>query len=206
MNKPDKFWDRTARRSNKSTKKFEHNYSKTAEIAKKYLNKSDVVLDFACGSGSITCEIADHVEEIHAIDSSLGMIELAKRRGTELGIENLNFTQSTIFNDGFKKESFDAILAFNILHLVEDQEKVIQKINELLKPGGLFISATSCLGEKIFMGSLLSLMSRIRIVPYIKNLKTAELEDLITNGSFKIVHTEILYHSSSNYYIVAKKF
>jgi 2-polyprenyl-3-methyl-5-hydroxy-6-metoxy-1,4-benzoquinol methylase len=98
------------------------------------------------------------------------------------------------------------ILAFSILHLLEDTEESMQKINELLKPGGIFISATPCMREKkTFIGMLLFLLGKLRIIPYTRFLKFSELEDLIANGKFQIIKTEDLHDTPPNYFVVAKK-
>jgi 2-polyprenyl-3-methyl-5-hydroxy-6-metoxy-1,4-benzoquinol methylase len=55
--------------------------------------------------------------------------------------------QATIFDTRLKEETFDVILAFGILHLLKDFPKAIRRINELLKPGGWFISSTACMGK-----------------------------------------------------------
>ena len=105
-----------------------------------------------------------------------------------------------------KKESFNVILVFNVLHLLEDTEKVIQRINELLKPGGLFISETACMREKkSFLSIFLFFLSKIRVVPYIRFLKFSELESLIVNEKFQIVESRNLDQTSPTYYVVAKK-
>jgi len=206
MNKSEKFWDRISNKSDKLAKRFEQNYIKIVENTKKHLNIRDIVLDYACGTGIISNEIANKVKEIHAIDISSGMIAVAKRKAGEHKIENINFAQSTIFDERYKGESFNVILAINILHLLEDTQKVMLRINELLKPGGSFISATACLGEKkSFLSIFLFLLSKIGIIPNMKNFKVSELEDLIANGNFQIVETENLSHTPLDYFIVAKK-
>ena len=150
------------------------------------------------------------MKEIHGIDISSKMIEAAKRKAGERKIENVDFAQATIFDERYRRESFDVILALNIMHLVEDAQKVMQRIYELLKPGGLIISSTACLGEKkTFLSSLLFFviftLTKIGVVPHIRFFKISELEDLITNGNFQIVKTESLNHSAEEYFIVAKK-
>ncbi len=164
------------------------------------------MLDYGCGTGTITSEIADHVKEIHAIDISSGMIDAARKNIRERKIENITFAQSTLFDKRYKKESFNVILAFNILHYLEDTQKVMQRINELLKPGGLFISATACSGEKkTFLTVFLFLLTKIRIIPKMKFFKLSELENFMIDGSFKLVETEIISHTLSEYFVVAKK-
>ena len=139
------------------------------------------------------------------------MIEAAKRKAVERKIENVDFAQAIIFDERYKRELFDVILVFNILHLLEDNQQVMQRITELLKPGGLFISTTPCLKEKLafsnkFQLSFYLLLSKIGLIPlYIGRFKFSELEDLIANGNLQIIETENLYPRISSYFIVAKK-
>jgi len=132
------------------------------------------------------------------------MIEAAQRKATERNTGKLDFFQSTIFDERLKRESFDVILALNILHFSENAQKVMQRINELLKPGGLFISATPCMGEKkSLLRSLLPLVTKIGIIPPMRFFKISEMEDSVTRGNFHIVETECL--NPTEYFMVAKK-
>ncbi len=205
MNRSEKFWDKMANNYDREEKKDEQTYIKIIEKTKMYLKISDIVLDYGCGTGLISNEIADNVKVIHAIDTSSKMIEIAKRKADGRKIENIDYAHSTIFDERYKRGSFDVILVFYILHLLEDPHKVMQRINELLKPGGLIISATPCMGEKTFLSILLSLVSKIGLIPSIRSFKISELEDSIANGNFEIVETECLHQSSYQYFIVAKK-
>jgi len=205
MNKSEKFWDRMSNNYDRVEKKDEQTYIKIIEQTKKYLKISDIVLDYGCGTGLISNEIADNVNVIHAIDISSKMIEIAKKKADGSKIENIDYAHSTIFDERYKRGSFDVILVFYILHLLEDTQKVMQRINELLKPGGLIISATPCMGEKTFLSILLSFVSKIGLIPKIRSFKISELEDSIANGNFEIVETECLHQSGQQYFIVAKK-
>ena len=146
MNKTEKFWDKVSNKFDKRSQKIDQTEIKTLENTKKYLNVNDIVLDYGCAIGTMAIEIADNVKKIHGIDISPKMIDAAKRKAAERKIENIHFAQSTIFDERYKRESFDVILAFNILHFLEDTQKVMTRINELLKPKGLIISVTPCLG------------------------------------------------------------
>ncbi len=206
MNKSEKFWDIIANNFDKNEKDFKQIHIKTLESAKKYLNVNNVVLDYGCATGNVSIEIANNVKEIYGIDISSKMINEAKRKANELKIKNIDFTQSTIFDERFKKESFDVILAFNIILHLDDTQKIMQRINELLKQGGFLISVTSCMGEKkTFLSILLFFLIKIGILPNMRFFKISELEDSITNGNFQIVETESLNQSSMNYFIAAKK-
>lgn len=147
------------------------------------------------------------MKEIHGIDFAGKMIKVAQRKATESKIENVDFTQSVIFGERLKKESFDVVLAWGILHLVDDRQDVIRRIHELLKPGGLLISATECLKEKkSAITSLLAFLMKIGIFPImLKFFNVSELEDSITSADFQIVETEILADNPVSCFIAAKK-
>lgn len=206
MDKSARFWDRTARNTGQQTKGLDQTTLKILERTRKHLDQDDVVLDYACGTGTFACGIAARVREVTAIDISSGMLDKAKAKASERGIENVQFVQSTVFDERLAPQSFDVILAFNILHLLRDAPQVTQRINDLLKPGGLFISSTPCLGGKWApLNIFLLLLSKVGLVPHINPLEVADLEDLVVRGGLKIVETESLEHTPPNLFIVAKK-
>jgi len=206
MNPSEKFWDRAASTYDQEEKKDEQIYIKLIEKTRQYLKISDTVLDYGCGTGLISNELADHVKMIHAIDISSKMIEIAREKAEKRKIENINYARATIFDDRYKPGSFDVILVFHLLHLLEDTQLVMQRINELLKPGGLIISVTPCLGEELtFLKVFLSLGSKLGLIPTIKSFKISELEASIAHGNFEIVASECLHPKGQQYFIVARK-
>ncbi|MGA9294306.1 MAG: class I SAM-dependent methyltransferase [Ignavibacteriaceae bacterium] len=124
-----KFWDRIAKYFDWIERKDEPINMKIIQKTRTRLNSSDTVLDYGCGSGTAAIEIAGSVKKINGIDISSKMIELAKEKSEEHKVKNINFEQITIFDEKLKTESFDIILCFYLLHLVEDSRKVMQRIN-----------------------------------------------------------------------------
>ena len=203
-------WDKLAKNWDKPGVSLGQNDLRIIERTKKYLNASDIVLDYGCATGSIAIEIADTAKETHGIDISSKMIDIARGKVEELKINNIDFKKATIFDESLKRESFDLILAFSILHLAENSTQVIGRINQLLKPGGFFITATPCLGEKTFVSILLNipifLLSNIGVLPQIIFYSTSKLAASITNTNFQIVENENLsVHPITECFIVARK-
>lgn len=206
MNKAEKFWDKRAKGYANQEKRSEPVYNKAVEKTKFYLKQSDIVLDFGCGSGLMTNQFTKHVKKILGIDISSKTIDVARRNAEEDSIKNIDYAQSTIFDEKLEDESFNIITAFNVLHLVEDERKTLKRINELLKPGGFFISETVCLAEKkSFLSILFNIISKMGIVPNLTNLKSSELENLIIECNFQIVETEKIQSKPLIHFIVAKK-
>ena len=166
--KSEMFWDMGAKNmdkyaQNEGLKKLE---GRRDEKLKKYLKAGDKVLDYGCGTGTITIQCAGMVKEVQGIDYAQGMIDVAKRKAAESRTKNAGFMQATIFDSRLEKGSFDVVLAWGILHLVDDRPDVIKRIQELLKPGGLLVSATECMTEKkSSITSLLSFLMKIGIFP-----------------------------------------
>ena len=147
------------------------------------------------------------MKEIYAIDVSSEMIETAKANAAGLNIDNINYAQATIFDKRFQAESFNVILAFRVLHVLEDARAAINRISELLKPGGFFISVTTCMGsQKAILGPLIFLARKLRILPIRMSIfKLSELQDFLTDENFEIIECEKMSDIVPTYCIVARK-
>jgi len=211
MNKAQKFWNKQAEKYDYSERQFEPVFKEVVSKTKEYLNTSDDVMDFGCATGTKTLELAESTRHIHGIDISDEMIKEAIKKKNELKIINASFTQGTIFKNDFEKASFDKIISYGVIHLLDDKEKVIQRIHELLKPEGLFISTTACLKDKMALKNKLEFLAyffirRLGIFPlYLNMLKTNDVENLIVNGKFQIVKAEKIFHGITISFIIARK-
>jgi len=97
-------------------------------------------------------------------------------------------------------------MAFNFLHLLEDIPSAVRRVDELLKPGGLFISKTACFAEHARLLRLaLTVMRPLGFAPYVRFLKVTELEDSITRAGFEILETGTYPPSPPSRFIVARK-
>ena len=110
MNKSEKFWDRMAKYFDREERKGELTNIKIIEKTRNRLKISDNVLDYGCGTGTAAIEIASSVKSVHGIDISSKMIEAAKGKTVERKVKNIDFAQTTIFDEKFKKGSFDQYL------------------------------------------------------------------------------------------------
>jgi ubiquinone/menaquinone biosynthesis C-methylase UbiE len=212
MNKAETFWNKQAKRFDDSQKQFEAASQEIISKTKEYLNANDSVLDFGCATGTKTLELARGIKHIHGLDISAEMISAAIKKKNKANVMNVSFSQGTIFNDDLEKASFEKIIAYSIIHLLEDSEKVIQRIYELLKPGGLFISETACFNDRMNFKTRLEFttyrfMKRLGIFPLHLNMfKTSDIEQLIIRQNFNILKAEKLFFNGMTIsFIVAKK-
>lgn len=164
----------------------EASYRKKLEITRGYVKPDMAVLEFGCGTGSTAIAHAAYVNHIQAIDLSANMLEIARSKAADAGVSNVTFQQASI--DAFEApdESFDAILGLSILHLLADRNAAIAKVYRMLKPGGIFVSSTVCLGDSMkwlkpiapTIGRLFGLVIRV--------LTSADLLRSLTEAGFTI--------------------
>jgi 2-polyprenyl-3-methyl-5-hydroxy-6-metoxy-1,4-benzoquinol methylase len=208
--KAEKFWDRLARTWGTHTEESGQNDTKVLAKTRPYLKPTDTVLDYGCAKGSVDLKLAPAVKAIHGIDISSEMIAAAREAAGTRQLANVSFTRATIFEESLERESFDVVLAFNILHLLEDAPKALLRLGELLKPGGSLISVTPCLGEKgtwpVRSAMLLvSLAARLGLIPHVWRCTVGELRESMDAAGLITIEIEELVHSNSEYFVVAKK-
>jgi len=208
--KSEKMWNQLAKNWDTPGVSLGENDLKIIEMTKKYLNPGSVVLDFGCATGSIALEIAGMAYEVHGIDISSNMIEIAKSKADDRNIKNIGFARAAIFDESLGKESFDVILSLSILHLVEDSARIMDRVNQLLKPGGIFISATPCLGERTFLSVLrnipIFLLSRMGVIPSITFFSASSLTEAITNAGFQMIEqNDLSVRPLRECFLVARK-
>lgn len=200
-----KFWDNRASQFDKSAGFFE---ALPIDETKKYLKKNDSVLDFGCATGTLTCTIASCVKLVIGIDISSKMIEAARNKTDKLLITNVEFKYTDIFNKELKAESFNVILAFNIIHFFDDFQPLFHRIRELLKPGGTFIIETSCLGIKSFSNILQRILYtpliKMGLIPYMQFYTIDQLKDRLIDSDFQIEVVQSL-KSNTNFFLVVRK-
>ncbi|MDH5231563.1 MAG: class I SAM-dependent methyltransferase [Gammaproteobacteria bacterium] len=202
MANSQKFWDRIAADYAKKPVDNVEDFQQKINHIQGYLYADDNVLDFACGTGTISLELANSVKSIDAIDTSVNMLAIAKQRSKDMGIKNVNYMQTDIFDAQLRPAQFDVVLAFNIFHLVPTIDKTLSRVNQLLKPGGLLISETPCIGgQHVIFRFLMGGMAKLGIVPTFKNYKADALSNLITTANFEIIENK----TGKDLFLVAKK-
>jgi len=207
------FWTKLAPKYAKDPIADQAAYDYTLGRTRSYLSQDDCVLELGCGTGSTALQIAPDVAHITATDFAEGMIKIAEEKRTAAGIENMScITTDQVLTDG----PYQAILAFNLFHLMPDMENTFARIHAQLPVGGFFISKTPCLkgmganpkamGIFILLTIALPIMRLLGKAPNVHSLTIAELERAMTDAGFEIV--EAGNHPKGPppaRYIVAKK-
>ncbi|MEZ5777270.1 MAG: class I SAM-dependent methyltransferase [Paracoccaceae bacterium] len=210
-----KFWDGMADRYAKSPIRDMESYTYTLDRTRSYLSKTDRVLELGCGTGSTALLLAESAGEITASDVSPNMVGIGRGKAEAEGVSNLRFVAADVFDPALDG-TYDTVMAFNLLHLVEDLPRTLHRIAALVKPGGLFISKTFCRPEPgapwnralmtyRMMRVVLPVMQMLGKAPYVGFMRIAELEAMIAGAGFQIIETGNHPASPPSRYIVARK-
>lgn len=183
-----RFWNRAARKYAADPIADMAGYERTLDEVRRVLKRDGTAYEFGCGTGTTALKLAPSVARYVASDIADEMIAIAREKAEAEGSQNLSFEVGTPDAAPHADASFDAVLGFNILHLIADRAAVYRGALRLLKPGGVFVTKTPCLKDMNFAIRLLvPVMQAFGRAPYVAFLNATELEREIADAGFEIV-------------------
>jgi len=123
--------------------RFRKFFQNPKRLFKKYIIDCMSVLDFGCGPGFFSIEIAKlkKVKKVISVDLQKGMLDIISKKIIDTDIkqkiELVNCTKTEIGYFG----KVDMIVAFYVLHEVPDSKKILSDFFNLLNPGGILYVA-----------------------------------------------------------------
>jgi len=142
-----RFWNRAARKYAADPIADLAGYEATLRRVQALLSPDHAVLEIGCGTGTTALRLAASTRRMLATDVSAEMIAIAREKLASQPLPQLRFGVADAETTVSGGACHDAVLAFNVLHLVSDLDVALQSILTWLKPGGLLISKTPCLAE-----------------------------------------------------------
>ena len=203
-----KFWDKASAKYATDPIKDMAAYTYTLERTRSYLRDSDTVLEIGCGTGSTALFLADSVGTYHGMDISEEMIKIARGKVAETSMANLSFEAHPALEGIYPRDGLDAVMAFNLLHLLRDIPATLDAARAALRPGGLFITKTPCLKDanwKIgLVLKLIPLAQKLGKAPYVQSFTVAAFDRMIEAAGFEIVESGNHPVSPPARYVVAR--
>jgi ubiquinone/menaquinone biosynthesis C-methylase UbiE len=206
MDRNAKIWNRLADSYAKRPVANEAAYQKKLQVTQRYLRPDMEVLEFGCGTGSTAIVHSPFVKHILAIDISERMIAIANEKIAAKGISNITFKPGSIEDLLITDSTLDVVMGHNILHLLKDKDATLAKVYRMLKPGGIFVSGTVCLGDNMKWIKLIAPLGwMIGLMPLLKVFPKSELLASITNAGFAIDYQSQQESKVTVAFVVAKK-
>jgi ubiquinone/menaquinone biosynthesis C-methylase UbiE len=205
MNKDQRFWDKMADGYSRQPIADEVAYQTKLEKTREYFSPDSQVLEFGCGTGGTAISHAPFIGHILATDLSEEMLTIARSKAEAAEISNVSFEHAGFDDLKADPASFDVVLGLSILHLLSDRDAAIAKVHTLLKPGGVFVSSTVCLGEKLWIFSLIAPVGRFfGFIPILKVFTGKQLKNSMIAAGFEIDH-EWRPGKSQTSFLIARK-
>ena len=201
-----KFWDRVAARYSKQPIADQAAYEKKLAVTQTYFRPDMQVLEIGCGTGGTAIIHAPHVAHIRAVDISANMLDIARAKADAAGVTNVVFEQADIDTLAVAPQSVDAVLGLSIVHLLADRDAAIAKVYDWLKPGGIFVTSTVCLGDSMKWLKLVGPIGRaLGLMPLVRIFTDRQLQASITGAGFAIDHHWSHAKGGRAVFIVARK-
>ena len=104
------------------------------------IRPEDEVRECACGTGLLTGVIAAQCRALTATDFSEKMLAQAERKYANC--RNVRFAQADITKLDYPDGRFDAVVAANVIHLLDEPLRALRELDRVCRPGGRLIIPT----------------------------------------------------------------
>ncbi len=210
-----RFWDKTARKYAAATIADMAGYEHSLQRVRQRLRPTDRVLELGSGTATTALRLAPATAHYTAADLSPAMVDIARQklkdappdvhRMLHLVVADADAHlpapapapvgwQGTCLTEAASQtaEGWDTVLAFNLLHLVPDLDHTLAQVLRHLRPGGLFISKTPCVGQMnpLVPHVALPVLRLLRIAPPMHVLTEDQLLTAIERSGLTIDSVE----------------
>lgn len=97
------------------------------------------IIDLGTGTGRMLALLSGRAREAEGLDLSHQMLTLARSQLSEAGITQARVRQGDVTATPFDTASADIVIVHQVLHYLEEPEKVVREAGRILKPGGKLI-------------------------------------------------------------------
>lgn len=115
-------------------------HQKLRHIIADLIHSEDNVLECACGTGLLSTVIAGRCKKLTATDFAPKMLQRAEKNCSNYN--NITFRQGNILSLDFPDETFDKVVAGNVIHLLDEPLKALSELNRVCRHGGKLIIPT----------------------------------------------------------------
>ncbi|BAD84918.1 SAM-dependent methyltransferase, UbiE/COQ5 family [Thermococcus kodakarensis KOD1] len=157
-------------------------------------------LEIGVGTGK-TLRYYPQDVELYAIDGSEKMLEMAKKRAKELGMD-VKFKVAEAESLPFPDDFFDTVVSSFVFCTVPEPERAIEEIKRVLKPDGMAIFLEHTKSESELVNYLFLLPMKLILKPLLDDDPLRDTHKLVRKH-FK-VEKEEAYYSGVVRLIVAK--
>jgi ubiquinone/menaquinone biosynthesis C-methylase UbiE len=104
-------------------------------------DRSQTVLDVACGPGIVACALAGQAARVTGLDLTPAMIEQARGRAARLGLANTEWRTGDATALPFADGAFDTVVTRYSFHHLREPGRALAEMRRVCRPGGRIVVA-----------------------------------------------------------------
>jgi ubiquinone/menaquinone biosynthesis C-methylase UbiE len=167
-----------------------------ASIAKLQLQSEDLLLEIGCGGGALLDMVQQTVRRAWAVDYSLDMVELARKKNEKaLSEERVVVVQGNVEALPWPENHFTCEVGVEMLYFIEHPTRALEELYRVLKSGGRLVLTTAAQPQ--------SALARLLSAPWLRYLRfypSDELADMLRQAGFQTVQVERVDRSKYTIY------
>lgn len=136
------FWDKIAGIYDLAERLNSKVYREMCDITRRIVPTGATVLDCAAGTGELSLAAAEKASHVLCTDLSANMLKTAQKKAKTLGADNISFEARNIFHLDDPDNTYDIVIAGNVLHLLNAPQNAVHELYRVLKPGGKLLLPT----------------------------------------------------------------
>ncbi|MCI7760214.1 MAG: methyltransferase domain-containing protein, partial [[Eubacterium] saphenum] len=117
-------------------------YREMCAITRRLVPNGATVLDCAAGTGELSFAAAVRAESVLCTDISENMLKTAKKKAAARRKDNISFAERNIFDLQESDNTYDIVIAGNVLHLLDNPQDAVRELYRVLKKGGKLLLPT----------------------------------------------------------------
>ena len=119
-------------------------------------------LDAACGPGVVSRALAPLVREVHGVDLTPAMVELARREAAAAGLGNATFAVGDATAIAVPDAGFDGALARFAIHHMPLPGRLFAELARVVRPGGAVVLADHLTDDDAYAAAWATEIERLR--------------------------------------------
>ncbi|KAJ3048846.1 hypothetical protein HK097_010145 [Rhizophlyctis rosea] len=149
------------------------------------------VLEIAAGTGLVTIEVVKVVSELTATDLSPDMLSILSTRLAENNHANVQTEIADVMSLQYSDQTFDAVIAANILHLLPDLPGALRQIRRVLKPDGILCVPTFAHGQSPWTQVVSRAMAVVGF-PVVARFDGESFQKVLQENGFEVINERIV--------------
>ncbi len=158
----------------------------------------DTALDVATGTGFTALAFAPHVESVVGLDVSTGMLQQAQIHQQERGLANITWQEGAAENLPFPDGAFSLVTCRVAPHHFLSIAQFLSEVKRVLKPGGQFLLADTCVPNldaegsenNAEAGAWQNRVEALRDPSHVRNLSPQEWKRAIETAGLTVAELE----------------